>query len=69
MATAVDNVVYEMCGMDEILLRRMWQFGHVTTEATNYINGVMAYFSYQRKSGDAATCFGNTLVSMAAIAH
>lgn len=62
----VEMYFLEMLGMDEILLNS-WGTGHESSSATNFLNGIKAYFTYQRKTGDAMTCFGNTLVSMIAM--
>ncbi|VDO81826.1 unnamed protein product [Haemonchus placei] len=50
-------------------LNWIWQMGHQKSSAIDFQTRVKALFFYQRKSGDAATAFGNTLVSMATIAR
>ncbi len=59
---------WEQLGMDQYL-NGLWRAGHYTTSALDFSTGVKAFFLYQRKSGDAATAFGNTLVAMASLAR
>lgn len=54
-------------GLDEELLQ-MWGYAHSSTTAMNFLNGIMVMLFYQRKTGDSLTCFGNTLISMVAMA-
>ena len=60
--------MWELLGMDSYLLG-LWKLGHKQTKVTDFISGIKAYISYQRKSGDSATAFGNTLITMLSIAY
>jgi len=60
--------VWRILGMDQYL-HSLWKLGHFDTTAIDYLNGVIATLMFQRRSGDAATCFGNTLISMLALAR
>jgi len=63
----VEMYFLERLGLDKELLA-IWGDGHESSTAINFANGIKCYFVYQRKTGDAMTCFGNTLISMAAMA-
>jgi hypothetical protein len=66
MCHELEMAFWSLLGMDEYLLS-IWKTGHFDTSATDFIAGVKAYIMYQRRSGDASTCFANTLISMLAI--
>nr|QWC36511.1 polyprotein [Bemisia tabaci bromo-like virus 3] len=59
----VEMEFFSMLGLDSTLLD-LWRAGHQTTSAMSFLNGIKAYFLFQRKTGDSTTCFGNTLISM-----
>ena len=63
MCHEMEMAVWEVLGMDAFLLS-IWKLGHFDTSATDFIAGIKS-----RRSGDASTCFANTLISMMAIAH
>jgi hypothetical protein len=46
----------------------LWFEGHVDTKLVSFMLGIVFKVWYQRKSGDVTTCFGNTILNMAAIA-
>lgn len=56
----------ECLGLDSEL-RGFWEYAHAKTTAVNFMNGIKVFLAYQRKTGDAFTCFGNTLISMIAM--
>jgi len=67
VALRMEWYVYRMLGMDDDLLS-MWIDGHVSTEATSIQAGIKILIELQRKSGDATTALGNTIVNMIAVA-
>lgn len=62
-----EMLLYEALGMDPDLLE-IWKNSHSDSILTGKINGVKIEAVYQRKSGDASTFFGNTVVLMAVLA-
>jgi hypothetical protein len=59
--------VYKMFGLSEYDAE-LWRNAHVFTKLCDNFDGVYAKVNYQRKSGDAATFLGNTVVLMGVIA-
>lgn len=59
---------WSLLGFDEYL-HSLWKVGHYDCNATDFANGIKIWLMYQRKSGDSATCLGNSLVAMIAIAY
>lgn len=49
-------------------LHELWKLGHFDCNAIDFKNGIKAWLMYQRKSGDSATCLGNSLIAMLSIA-
>lgn len=68
IALMVEYEVYRRLGFDELLLEA-WKDGHFDTRLTDYNAGFRAFISFQRKSGEATTLLGNTIVQMVAIAY
>jgi hypothetical protein len=66
MCHELEMAFWSLLEMDEYLLS-IWKTGQFDTSATDFIAGLKAYIMYQRRSGDASTCFANTLISMLAI--
>ncbi|UTQ50507.1 MAG: 207 kDa replicase polyprotein (domains: methyltransferase - helicase - RNA-dependent RNA polymerase) [Plant associated tobamo-like virus 1] len=64
----IEMAFWQLLGMDNYLLG-LWRMGHFSVSATDFQAGIKAYFIYQRKSGDSATAFGNSLVSMLSLAY
>jgi len=62
----IEMFFLEKLGLDCELLR-LWKDCHKSSTGTNFLNGIKAYLVYQRKTGDAMTCFGNTMISMIAL--
>lgn len=62
-----ETFIMKKLGLKQNLIEAWRQF-HTITSATDYQSGIQAKFLYQRKTGDSFTCFGNTLVSMSALA-
>lgn len=62
----IEMRIWELLGLDDMLYH-IWKIGHFTSSALDFRNGIKAILFFQRKSGDAATAFGNTLVSMIAL--
>jgi hypothetical protein len=60
-------LLYRFLGMSEFCLR-LWRLMHERTVINDKKNKIKARIEYQRKSGDAATFFGNTVVLMAILA-
>jgi hypothetical protein len=60
-------LLYKFLGMSEFCLR-LWRLMHEHTIINDKKNKIKARINYQRKSGDAATFFGNTVVLMAILA-
>nr|QRW42083.1 MAG: RNA-dependent RNA polymerase [Culex pipiens-associated Tunisia virus] len=59
----VECALYKKLGIpDELILK--WREAHEFTTLKDRKNGVKAFVEYQRKSGDASTFFGNTVVLM-----
>ncbi|APG77660.1 RdRp [Hubei virga-like virus 17] len=63
----IEKGIYKKLGFDEDLLE-LWEFVHGETFLKNFPQRFTARVEYQRKSGDAATFFGNTIVLMAILA-
>lgn len=63
----IEMFFLEKLGFDKELLD-LWKSGHESSSGTNFANGIKAFLIYQRKTGDAMTCFGNTMISMVALA-
>lgn len=63
----IEIAIYSMLGLDDMMINA-WIDGHVSTQLRDFMHGVLAFVLYQRKSGDASTFFGNTLVLMAVLA-
>nr|UTQ79656.1 replicase protein [Myzus persicae nege-like virus 1] len=61
-----ENKIYRLLGMDHSL-NSAWMAAHKETRLKDYAHRVTAYVDYQRKSGDASTYFGNTVVLMGII--
>ena len=59
--------LWELLGLED-MLHQIWKAGHFTSSAMDFRNSIKAILFYQRRSGDAATAFENTLVSMLALA-
>lgn len=59
-------MVYGMLGMSEFDMQLWWN-AHEYSYLKDMSNGVSAKVWFQRKSGDAATFFGNTVVLMGVI--
>nr|AMO03254.1 putative polyprotein [Boutonnet virus] len=59
----IEIEIYRLLGLPEIFIK-YWKKGHEDTQLIDYENGIKAYIKYQRKSGDASTFFGNTVVLM-----
>jgi len=53
--------LYRMLGLDTEVIRD-WRNGHLTTTLMSRSLGIKIIVSFQRKSGDATTSLGNTLV-------
>lgn len=66
-ALAVELQLYSDLGLDDILMQ-MWGFGHTQAVLRNFVNGIKLMVFFQRKSGDVATAFGNTILNMIALA-
>lgn len=54
-------------GLDENWAN-LWFTGHSNTKLVSIVLGIFFPVWFQRKSGDVTTCFGNTIINMAAIA-
>lgn len=61
-----ENKIYRMLGMSSEL-NSAWMDAHKETRLKDYAHRVTAFVDYQRKSGDASTYFGNTVVLMGII--
>ncbi|XP_046616669.1 uncharacterized protein LOC124303475 [Neodiprion virginianus] len=59
--------LYRLLGMDDWLLD-IWREAHVSSRIRDRQNGVSISVNYQRRSGDASTFFGNTLVLLMTMA-
>lgn len=68
MCHELEMIVYQLLGLDQFFLS-IWKIGHYKTSAKDFVNGIVLYIMYQRKSGDTTTCFGNTLISMLALSR
>nr|WPR17629.1 MAG: polyprotein [Mite martelli-like virus] len=62
-----EMLLYRSLGMDEELIQ-IWIRAHRESRLKDRRNGVKTRTKYQRKSGDATTFFGNTVVLMAVMA-
>nr|UUG74079.1 MAG: polyprotein [XiangYun hepe-virga-like virus 3] len=60
---ALEYAVYKKYGLNQRLLEH-WAAGHQTTTLRSWKHAFKAYIRYQRKSGDATTTLGNTVVNM-----
>ncbi|UHM27523.1 MAG: RNA-dependent RNA polymerase [Sanya virga-like virus 2] len=63
----IECKIYQMLGFPPHLLP-IWKACHVNTVLKSYSQKFTAYIDYQRKSGDASTFFGNTIVLMFVLA-
>nr|QED42965.1 putative RdRp [Leucocoprinus tobamovirus A] len=70
-----DNIALEielhflkLLGVPEDMIE-MWRSGHVYTRATCRETGFLLLTTFQRKSGDVTTSFGNTLINMVGTAQ
>lgn len=61
-----EMLLYEWLGMDGDLLE-IWRNAHEFSRLRDRKNGVSATTRWQRKSGDASTFFGNTVVLLAVL--
>lgn len=61
-----EDQLWEALGMDPYLLQ-MWTDSHVRSRVRDRNNGIYFDTEYQRKSGDATTFAGNTLVILAVL--
>jgi len=68
MCYELEMFMWRKLGMEQYYLT-LWRLGHFDTSARDFINGITAMLMFQRRSGDAATCFGNTMISMMTIAR
>lgn len=59
----IECKIYRKLGIPDFLIEK-WREAHEKTVLKDRKNGVKAYIEYQRKSGDASTFFGNTVVLM-----
>lgn len=59
----MENLLLRKLGMPENLLE-IWSASHERSRIKDKRNGMYFETEYQRKSGDASTSFGNTLVLM-----
>nr|WMK31240.1 285.6 kDa replicase [Rose latent virus 1] len=60
--------IFKMLGLDSRYLF-LWYKAHATSEVKDYSNGFKAWLQFQRKSGDAATFIGNTIVLMGVLSY
>jgi hypothetical protein len=67
VALRMEWYVYAQLGLDPCLLK-LWAGGHMTTTAASVAAGVKIVLELQRKSGDATTALGNTIVNMLSVA-
>lgn len=62
----IETEIYRLLGLPEVLIS-LWINAHEHTVLRDRTNGINAFVDYQKKSGDASTFFGNTLVTMLVI--
>lgn len=62
----IEMFFLSLLGLDATLLQ-IWSECHKSSSGINFTNGIKAHLIYQRKTGDAMTCFGNTMISMIAL--
>lgn len=60
----IEMRIFELLGLPSDYLT-YWYAAHYYTQVNDYTGGFKAWMLYQRKSGDAATFLGNTLICMA----
>uniref|UniRef100_A0AB38ZKF6 Polyprotein n=1 Tax=Suncus murinus ribovirus 2 TaxID=3139576 RepID=A0AB38ZKF6_9VIRU len=60
-------LLYAIFGFPQEIIS-MWHSAHMSVVLQDFLNGVKAYIMYQRRSGDASTFIGNTLVLMGILA-
>jgi hypothetical protein len=63
----IECALFEFLGMQKRVVE-FWRHCHTVTYLKDFINKIRVQIYHQRKSGDASTWFGNTIVTMAAIA-
>nr|QNM37806.1 RNA-dependent RNA polymerase [Frankliniella occidentalis associated virga-like virus 2] len=68
VALLLDIECFRDMGVHEYYLQ-LWKEAHTHTTLMDRRNGIKAWILYQRKSGDASTFFGNTIYTMAVMAH
>nr|AVK59469.1 replicase protein [Hubei virga-like virus 11] len=59
----IECKIYSLLGLPDIFIK-YWRRAHEYTTIKDRLHGVKADLLYQRKSGDASTFFGNTIVLM-----
>jgi len=62
----VETKIFKLLGLPEYICN-LWITAHTHTQFSNSSVDVSGEILYQRKSGDAATFFGNTIVLMASL--
>lgn len=60
--------MYELLRFPPVMCE-LWFDSHDSTKVTNYMNGVKAFIQFYRKTDDATTLLGNTIVNMLSIAY
>lgn len=60
--------LYSLLGLADYWVY-LWWFSHQQTTVRDRETGVTAYIDYQRKSGDASTFLGNTIVLMSVLCY
>lgn len=63
----IEIEIYVLLGMPRYLAK-LWFLAHEKTTLVDRLNKIKAWVDYQRKSGDASTFFGNTIVLMIVLA-
>jgi len=64
----LEAFVFEQLGMNDGLLQH-WLKGHKTSRMRSVALGISLHVSYQRKSGDATTSFGNVLLNVLSVVY
>lgn len=65
---AFEIFLYKSLGLDALLAEH-WNSSHRITLVKNILCGITAMIAWQRKTGDATTLLGNTVVGAAALAY
>lgn len=63
----IELKIYQLLGMPPSIAK-LWYNAHARTKLIDRYNKIKCFIDYQRKSGDASTFFGNTIVTMFTLA-